>query len=46
MMEEEIQCNECGWTGDETMLVSTTDAMDDPCDKCPSCGSDDIEDFE
>lgn len=45
-MEEEIICNNCGWVGDTTMLVSLTDALDDPCDKCPDCGSSDIEDFE
>lgn len=45
-MEEEIICNDCGWIGDSTMLVSDTERLDDPCIKCPECGSDDIEDFE
>jgi predicted Zn-ribbon and HTH transcriptional regulator len=27
------------------MLVSTTDALDDPCNKCPDCKSEDIEDI-
>ena len=45
-MCEEIQCNNCGWTGDNTMLVSETEDYDDPCNKCPDCGSDDIEDIE
>lgn len=45
-MEEGVRCNECDWTGDLSELVSTTDAMDDPCNKCPNCGSDDIEDID
>ena len=45
-MEEEIQCNKCFWQGDPSELVSETDDMDDPCNKCPICGSDDIEDVE
>lgn len=45
-MEEELICNTCGWVGDLTMLVSSSDRLDDPCDKCPECGSNDIEDFE
>ena len=45
-MEEEIRCNNCDWTGDSTMLVSETDAIEDPSNKCPDCGSEDIEDFE
>lgn len=46
-MEEEIICNNCGWTGDSTMLVSKTGCINDNnyC-YCPNCGSDDIEDFE
>jgi predicted RNA-binding Zn-ribbon protein involved in translation (DUF1610 family) len=47
IMDEEIQCNNCGWTGDSTMLVSKTDALDDrDFNYCPDCGSDDIEDIE
>ena len=46
-MEEEIQCNDCFWTGDATMLVTETAAPDDLDFKnCPDCGSDDIEDIE
>ena len=45
-MDEEIICNNCGWTGDTTMLVSETDAIEDPCNKCPDCGSTDIEDID
>lgn len=45
-MEEELICNNCGWTGDSTMLVSETELINDPCCLCPDCGSDDIEDFE
>ena len=43
---EEIECNECGWVGDTSELVSLTWHLDDPCDKCPECNSDNIEDFE
>jgi len=47
IMDEEIQCNNCGWTGDSTMLVSKTDSLDDrDFNYCPDCGSDDIEDIE
>ena len=45
-MEEEIRCNDCDWTGDPSELVSKTAAMDVPCDKCPDCGSADIEDID
>lgn len=45
-MEEELICNNCGWTGDHTMLVSLTESLDDPFNRCPDCGSTDIEDFE
>lgn len=45
-MEDDIVCNECGWVGDTTNLVSTTSSLNDPCDKCPNCGSDNIEDWE
>ncbi len=46
-MKEEIICNECGWTGDNTMLVSkTADLLDKDFNYCPYCGSDDIEDIE
>jgi len=43
---EEIICNNCGWAGDVSMLVSLTESMEDECNKCPDCESDDIEDFE
>ena len=45
-MDEEIQCNNCGWTGDTTMLVSKTEDLEDRDYFCPDCGSDDIEDIE
>ena len=46
-MDEEIQCNECGWTGDTTMLVSKTEDLEDrDFSYCPECGSNDIEDTE
>ena len=45
-MEDEIICNNCGWVGDSTMLISKTDELDDPCILCPHCNSDDIDDFE
>ncbi len=47
-MEEEdnVVCNDCDWVGDPSELVSETSHIDDPCNKCPNCGSDDIEDFE
>ena len=45
-MEDEIVCNDCDWVGDPSELVSETMDLDDPCNKCPQCGSTDIEDFE
>lgn len=45
-MEEELICHVCGWTGDVTMLVSETSAADGPCNQCPDCGGEDIEDSE
>lgn len=45
-MEPELICNECGWVGDSTMLVSETEDINDPCVLCPDCGSNDIEDLD
>lgn len=40
IMEEEIICNNCGWTGDTLMLVTRTDDLDDKdFNYCPECGS-------
>jgi len=45
--EPEMQCNECGWQGDSSELVSKTDDLKDrDFNYCPDCGSDDIEDCE
>ena len=45
-IEEEIVCNNCGWTGSSVMLVCETDAPDDRYfNYCPDCGSGDIEDM-
>lgn len=46
-MEEELVCNNCGWTGDSTMLVSLTDDIEDEdYNYCPECESGDLEDLE
>ena len=45
-MDEEIMCNNCGWTGDPSKLVSETWDLDDPCNKCPDFGSADMEDVD
>ena len=46
-MDEEIICNDCGWTGDSTMLESATDHQSDQnFSHCPDCGGTDIEDIE
>lgn len=46
-MEEEIICNECGWCGDPSELVSLTDDVNDmDFIYCPDCGSSDIEDLD
>lgn len=38
---------ECNWTGDESELVSKTDALDDRDFKyCPDCGKDSIQDID
>jgi len=43
----EIECISCGWAGDETMLVSKTDDInDDQYIYCPECGDDDMEELE
>lgn len=45
-MDNEIICNNCGWSGDSTQLVSKTEALDDrDFSYCPECGSCDIEDM-
>ena len=45
-MEEEWICNNCGWTGDSTMLESKTDNQKElDFNYCPDCGSEDIEDL-
>ena len=46
-MEEEIMCENCGWTGEDSMLESKTDHIDDNTfNRCPDCGSDEITDIE
>ena len=45
-MEDELICNNCGWTGDSTMLTSQTDDIEDTEYGCPDCGSMDLEDNE
>lgn len=45
-MEEEIKCNNCDCHGDSAMLISLTEAMDDPCDKCLGCESEDVKDVD
>ena len=46
-MEETIECTSCGWTGDETMLVSATEDLDDrDFIYCPECGKDTIQDID
>lgn len=47
MDECTVQCNECYWQGYELDLVSKTERMDDNVfNRCPDCGSDDIEDID
>lgn len=44
---DEIICNECGWIGDTTMLVSASDNLNDrDFIYCPDCWSDDIKDID
>ena len=46
-MEEELICNDCGWTGDSTMLESETDnKADTNYNYCPDCGSENLEDIK
>lgn len=53
-MEEEIICNNCGWTGCSTMLECSEEDFDNPAisaqdpkfNLCPDCQSDDIEDID
>lgn len=47
---EEIICNKCDWSGDSTMLecsdedfISNNEGV--KFDRCPDCGSKDIEDL-
>ena len=47
MMDENVECLDCGWQGYDTELVSKTDdANDKKFIYCPSCGSDDIQDID
>ena len=40
-------CNECGWQGDPSELVSKTDAVDDrDFSFCPQCEESDFEEEE
>ena len=47
MDDYELECNNCGWQGYWTELVSLTeDTKDTNFSFCPDCASDDIEDIE
>lgn len=42
-----IICEECGWVGDYTHLVSKTDNLDDnDFIYCPDCGGTEFEDLD
>ena len=46
-MEDEIECIDCGWTGDSTMLESKTESLFDlDFNYCPDCSGNNIEDRE
>lgn len=42
MEEYEVMCDDYGWIGDATEMVSDTSRVDAPCILCPECGSDEI----
>lgn len=46
---DEVICNDCGWTGDVSQLTCAPEYnFSDRVkfDRCPCCGSDDVEDFD
>ena len=44
--EDLVLCDNCGWVGDQKMLLPKTDLIIERDNKCPDCGSGEIEYFE
>ena len=44
--EDLVLCDNCGWVGDRKMLLPKTDLIIERDNKCPDCGSGEIEYFE
>jgi len=43
----EIECQKCGWSGDSSELVSTTDDLNDrDFSHCPYCGRTEFIDYD